>query len=470
MMTPADAAKQIRYVVTRLTLLNELKISKPVAYLVGLCDAVIFDDRTSAVECYHMLTSSLLEKTNRRVTGDIWKDFLFAFLIEKPNRFSSLSASGDIDPPVFEAMQNDLLLVQSLFELTSKQLIEWIATIRPKTPAIQRPLTQHDAKIANLARAAWLGGTDAALPPEKKPEQTSNSALLQQPILPNKLSESLPEKIDFSTWIQWGYAPEEKQTTYIADEALALLYRHFLAEQNWSTLAHTLGGFFAKFGTGLFLQYRFFVALDDAFLGVKHQPYVEWDSLLGQEKAKEHMYANVLRFLHTGEGEHTLLYGAEGMGKTSLVMALVNELSDIRIVSILQRDVQKAQETLKRLAGQPFKFIVFLDDISCAERDYRNLKRSFSKQILPPNVLIIATSLKKAPDSELFEKQIAFELPDLVAFSAIVQDYLRTERVYLSHDELKEACLQCQLEEGSFSIQNARKLAQRLIRLYNNKY
>ena len=116
--SPAESARRITFLLNRLTVLRTLLRTDPAARLVELCDAVAAGDGTAAAARYHSMTAALLDQPTRRVTGDIFKDFLFAEILESSNRFSLMAAAGHSDPPVMLAMEKDLRILQELFALT----------------------------------------------------------------------------------------------------------------------------------------------------------------------------------------------------------------------------------------------------------------------------------------------------------------------------------------------------------------
>lgn len=467
---PKEAAEHIMLLIGRLTVLKNIAESPALDKLFSLCTAVLEQDSNAATFEYHSLTAIMLDSQARRVTGDIWKDQLFSELIESPNRFSRLAASGKMDPAVKESMEHDLRLLQELFKLNSQQIIAWIEELAKdggrktlsraelmRRNAKETQEKERESKIVGIAQTAWFGFD---LPPRQvKPKKQAQYTIPGDEMLTVK-------KLDTENWIQWGYAEPAQLIEYVADEALALLYRKFLAEEDWSNLAAELEAFFNEYGCGIFLRYRFFAATDDHFYGVDPENIksVDWDDLYGIDRAKEKLYANALRFLHTGQGENTLLYGAEGMGKSSLILSLVRELDDLRLVSFAQKEAADACELIQRLGEQPFKFIALLDDISMEETDYRKLKRMLATRMGPKNVLVFATSNKRPPDSTLFPLQIPFNKPDQDDFLIMIQDILRREQLTLSPDKLSQEAENWLAEGNGCSIRSANRLTDRLLR------
>lgn len=472
-----QSAKHIMLLIGRLTILRGWMDAPVVAKLFDLCNSIAEKDAIAATMDYHSLTAALLETPTRRVTGDIWKDHVFSELIETPNRFSLLAASGSMDPAVKEAMGHDLMLVQELFALDSQQVIDWICEILEESEPVQRhavkQLEENDSQkrektILDLAQSAWLGGS------KKKKEEDRQT----RPAYEYKISENEPISIvelNTENWIQWGYAEPAQFVSYVADEALAILYRKFLTQEAWSNLVNDLIWFFRKYGTGIFLQYRWFVASDDQFYGIDTDPTTigQWDALYGVDRAKEKLYVNALSFLHRNKGDNVLLYGAEGMGKTSLITSLTMEpeMSDLRLVFLAKKDVFELFDMIETLAKQPFHFIVLLDEILLGEQEYQQLKRVLGGRSCPENVLLWATSVQKPNDHTLFPLQIPFYQPEYSEFQQAVIDMLARERLTVDEEEIYnnivDVCKKWHRENDDLSIRSASRLVDRLKREYS---
>ena len=449
--TPADGAKRINFLLGRLTVLRSLLRCPPVAKLSELCDAIATGDAMDAAFKYHSMTAEMLDQSNRRVTGDLWRDCVFAELLETPNRFSVLASEGHMDPPVKQAMVQDLRILQELFDLSCELFIDWIVSIAPRTQQNanrQQVTKERDGSIERMALSAWNGGS---LIREK---QRARSIVEPMP------TEGLPSNLETEKWARWGYEDPGERVVYIADEGLAVIYRRFIAEPDWGTLIDSLMEFHRQYGCGEFLRYRIFTATDDGMLGLDDSEAPEWDELICTGKQKEALYANTLRFLHTGRGENALLYGAEGMGKTALVLALTKELPELRLIFLAQRDFASSLETIRSLEGQPFRFIAFMDDLSLSEREYRRLKATFATKRGTSNCLVYATSPICAPDGSFFTLEVPFSTPTYDSFKSIVAGFLPGIGEY----EIDMACEQWQKEKEDYSIRAAKRLSERIAR------
>ena len=107
-----------------------------------------------------------------------------------------------------------------------------------------------------------------------------------------------------------------------------------------------------------------------------------------------------------------LLYGDRGTGKSSTVHAMVNLFSEqkLRLVEIAKENVLSLPELKTRLADEPMKFIVFIDDFSLQESDDRvsTLKAALqgSMEGHVGNVMIVATSNRRHIVEENFSSRM----------------------------------------------------------------
>jgi hypothetical protein len=134
---------------------------------------------------------------------------------------------------------------------------------------------------------------------------------------------------------------------------------------------------------------------------VKRLDSIGLENLLGVERQKTQVVENTERFIRGEPANNTLLWGARGTGKSSLVKALLNTYAEqgLRVVQIDKEDLIDLPEIVDELREQPYHFIVFCDDLSFEDGDgtYKALKSILEGSIeLPPeNILIYATSNRR---------------------------------------------------------------------------
>lgn len=128
---------------------------------------------------------------------------------------------------------------------------------------------------------------------------------------------------------------------------------------------------------------------------------VKLDQLLGIERQKSLIVENTERFLAGLPANNALLWGARGTGKSSIIKALLNAYFEqgLRVIQIDKEDLPDLTEIVDDLREQPYKFVVFCDDLSFDEGDgtYKALKSVLegSIEVPPDNVLIYATSNRR---------------------------------------------------------------------------
>jgi hypothetical protein len=126
--------------------------------------------------------------------------------------------------------------------------------------------------------------------------------------------------------------------------------------------------------------------------------------LQGVERQKQILLDNTLRFARGLPANNAMLWGARGMGKSSLVKAVhavLNEQSpgSLVLVEIHREDVRSLPELLNVLRGQPRRCLILCDDLSFEreDSDYKALKSILEGGIegRPANVLFYATSNRR---------------------------------------------------------------------------
>lgn len=138
-----------------------------------------------------------------------------------------------------------------------------------------------------------------------------------------------------------------------------------------------------------------------ALVPVQRVQVDEFQNLLGIDTAIDKLCQNTEQFVRGFPFNHVLLYGERGTGKSSLVKALLGRFSSLglRLVEVGKKDLFFLPEILEQLRPFPFRFLVFVDDLSFAEgqEDYRELKAILDGGVeaTPENVCLIATSNRR---------------------------------------------------------------------------
>ena len=125
------------------------------------------------------------------------------------------------------------------------------------------------------------------------------------------------------------------------------------------------------------------------------------EDLLGIEPQKKVIEENTRQFLAGLPANNALLWGTRGTGKSSLVRALLHAYAGkgLRIVQVDKDDLVSLPTIAEEIKTQPYRFIVFSDDLSFESGDpsYKVLKSALDGAVyaLPENVLIYVTSNRR---------------------------------------------------------------------------
>ncbi len=140
---------------------------------------------------------------------------------------------------------------------------------------------------------------------------------------------------------------------------------------------------------------------------VPHVSRVEIGLLRGIDRVRDILSENTERFSQGLPANNALLWGARGMGKSSLVKAahaevnanLSPSLPHLKLIEIHREDIDSLPHLMALLRDAPFQFLLFCDDLSfdVADTSYKSLKAVLEGGIegRPRNVLFYATSNRR---------------------------------------------------------------------------
>lgn len=125
--------------------------------------------------------------------------------------------------------------------------------------------------------------------------------------------------------------------------------------------------------------------------------------LIGINRSRDTLMDNTRHFAKGLPANNALLWGARGMGKSSLVKAvhaaILGEGFVLKIVELSREDLPSVGRLLKKLRGASDRFILFCDDLSFSHDDqhYKSLKAVLDGGIegRPSNVILYATSNRR---------------------------------------------------------------------------
>ncbi len=127
--------------------------------------------------------------------------------------------------------------------------------------------------------------------------------------------------------------------------------------------------------------------------------------LKGIDHTKEILLENTIQFAKGFSANNVLLWGARGMGKSSLIKAVHKEVGKTKnfnrliLIEIFRDDINKLQKLISELQKEKHQFIIFCDDLSFDnnETNYKSLKTVLDGGIMKKsdNILFYATSNRR---------------------------------------------------------------------------
>jgi predicted AAA+ superfamily ATPase len=141
---------------------------------------------------------------------------------------------------------------------------------------------------------------------------------------------------------------------------------------------------------------------DETAIPVPKVNRVDIALLKGVDRARDALLENTQRFARGFPANNALLWGARGMGKSSLVKAAhaaVKAQPPLKLIEIHREDIESLPALMSRLRADPHRFLVFCDDLSFDGDDtsYKSLKAALEGGVegRPENVLFYATSNRR---------------------------------------------------------------------------
>src|SRR6202163_3526995 len=133
---------------------------------------------------------------------------------------------------------------------------------------------------------------------------------------------------------------------------------------------------------------------------------VDLGLLKGIDRMRDILIENTERFANGLPANNALLWGARGMGKSSLVKAAHASINAgrkpaerLKLIEIHREDIESLPGLMELLRDSNFRFIVFCDDLSFDGNDasYKSLKAVLEGRIegRPDNVILYATSNRR---------------------------------------------------------------------------
>ncbi|MBI1494892.1 ATP-binding protein [Halocynthiibacter styelae] len=222
----------------------------------------------------------------------------------------------------------------------------------------------------------------------------------------------------------------------------------------------------------------------DALVPVMKVSRVALDMLVGINRSRDTLLENTLQFARGFAANNALLWGARGMGKSSLVKAIHAEIlkqgHTLKIIELQREDLPSVGRLLTLLRGVPHRFVLFCDDLSFSHDDehYKSLKAILDGGIegRPDNVVLYATSNRrhlmprdmienerqsainpseaveeKVSLSDRFGLWLGFHPCDQDAYLQMIRGYCDAYGVEISDEDLRAEAIEWQATRGSRS-------------------
>ena len=422
-----DIIERLGSALAALTVYGSELEKPPLSSLAALLAAAEAGDARSAAVQDSRFTSALACCGARRVSGDLLADYILDLVLMSDDPFAAAAAAGRMDEALFPAMRRDLAALRTLSQLDEETLNRLVS----ECAEARRPDI-----AAKLATAAWGGAPNANhIPKERQPA-------------PFRFETPAP---------CWHYGEFGLHDAYCADSALESMYRRFLESDDWPSLASDLWNFHSAYGCGDFLRYRNFY-LDGNGLLRPLPDLRPGDFVPLMEAEYRTLLNNTIAFLRDESAKPMLLYGAQGMGKTTLMLELTDELPQLRLVCFAPTaagsQIISAFETLR---AQPLKFMALFDELNPSSL------AGIPEPLLPMNVLVAACAAAPVLPS-LFETSVELPRMQLNEFIRVVTALLEAEQVAMPAEAVRGACVDYQVDTRcEFSVAAAVRVKELLM-------
>ena len=215
-----------------------------------------------------------------------------------------------------------------------------------------------------------------------------------------------------------------------------------------------------------------------ALVPVENVSKIDLDLLLGVDHPRDTLRANTEQFARGLPANNALLWGARGMGKSSLVKAVHAAVDGVKLIEIQREDLATIGALLNLLRGASERFLLFCDDLSFDDTAYKSLKAVLDGGVTgrPENVLFYATSNRrhlmprdmienerqtgvnpaeaveeKVSLSDRFGIWLGFHACDQDTYLAIIRGYCDRYGVVISDVDLRAEAIEWQATRGARS-------------------
>lgn len=166
-----------------------------------------------------------------------------------------------------------------------------------------------------------------------------------------------------------------------------------------------------RYGYGVFASAKMFRVSGEDIIPVEAADEITLDSFVGYEEERKKVFDNTEVLIEGGPAANVLLFGDAGTGKSSTVKACANYYYDkgVRLIELRKDQLFSLSYVMGRIAGNPLKFIIFIDDLSFNKNDdsFSMLKAALegSASAKAKNAVIYATSNRRHIVKENFSER-----------------------------------------------------------------
>lgn len=417
----------------RLAMVGKGADGEPLRRLSDCAACIAAGDCMGAYACYHRVVSALMAVPARRISGDMFMDYLIYLAVECEHPFALSAASGRLDEAELAVFRGDLATLGSLAALDWRDISRLCAE-RQRDDKQKSRYASDD--ISRMSSAAWTG-----LDPRFVPKEKSAAQAPALPVLP------APRE---SEWLPWAYGEKGLRGEYAADEALEEIYLELMRSPDWRGSCEDIWNLFSQYGSGIFLKER-----NLAFANGKLAPLPEngetFAELSAQQAARHMLSDTVLDFMRGGVSAPVSLCGAPGSGRHSLARSMANEFPELRTVFVCAKD-ESLPALITHLGGQPLRFMLVAD--GAPNRDLTALCGPYG------NILLLCIS-EDAGRGELCPTVIHLDKPDLDCFVKTINEFIAALDENCAADSaiIRSIALDCQINSRDCLNAAAAKLA-----------
>ena len=166
-----------------------------------------------------------------------------------------------------------------------------------------------------------------------------------------------------------------------------------------------------RYGYGIFATAGMFRVENGEIIPVEAADDISTDIFIGYEKERQQVMDNTEALTLGKSAQNVLLCGDAGTGKSSTVKAVANAYFDkgVRLIELRKDQLFSLSHVMGRIADNPLKFIIFIDDLSFNKNDdcFSMLKAALegSASAKASNAVIYATSNRRHIVKERFSER-----------------------------------------------------------------